>query len=71
MGAREADADLDDPPEVRWSAPPLTTIRRPPSDRGKPAVRTIIGLPRHEQPDSPRMEPGTEPVVRASTAPPI
>ncbi|MFF7952399.1 LacI family DNA-binding transcriptional regulator [Streptomyces griseorubiginosus] len=61
---------FDDLPEVRWSAPPLTTIRQPLSEMGKLAVRTILKLTRNEPPDSPRVELGTELVVRASTSPP-
>ncbi|MER6245675.1 LacI family DNA-binding transcriptional regulator [Streptomyces griseorubiginosus] len=61
---------FDDLPEVRWSAPPLTTIRQPLSEMGKLAVRTILKLTRNEPPDSPRVELGTELVVRSSTAPP-
>ncbi|ALV37043.1 LacI family DNA-binding transcriptional regulator [Streptomyces sp. CdTB01] len=61
---------FDDLPEVRWSAPPLTTVRQPLADMGKLAVRTVLRLARGEQPDSPRVELGTELVVRSSTAPP-
>lgn len=61
---------FDDLPEVRWSAPPLTTVRQPLADMGKLAVRTVLRLARDEQPDSPRVELGTELVVRSSTAPP-
>ncbi|MEV1070252.1 LacI family DNA-binding transcriptional regulator, partial [Streptomyces sp. NPDC050263] len=61
---------FDDLPEVRWSAPPLTTVRQPLADMGKLAVRTILSLARGERPDSPRVELGTELVVRSSTAPP-
>ncbi|WP_425246294.1 LacI family DNA-binding transcriptional regulator [Streptomyces sp. NEAU-NA10] len=61
---------FDDLPEVRWSAPPLTTVRQPLADMGKLAVRTVLSLARGEQPDSPRVELGTELVVRSSTAPP-
>ncbi len=61
---------FDDLPEVRWSAPPLTTVRQPLSDMGRLAVRTVLRLARGEQPDSPRVELGTELVVRSSTAPP-
>lgn len=60
---------FDDLPEVRWSAPPLTTVRQPLADMGRLAVRTVLGLTRGEQPGSPRLELGTELVVRASTAP--
>ncbi|MDT0399409.1 MULTISPECIES: LacI family DNA-binding transcriptional regulator [Streptomyces] len=61
---------FDDLPEVRWSAPPLTTVRQPLADMGKLAVRTVLRLTRDEQPDSPRVELGTDLVVRASTAAP-
>ncbi|WP_030316209.1 LacI family DNA-binding transcriptional regulator [Streptomyces sp. NRRL B-3229] len=61
---------FDDLPEVRWSAPPLTTIRQPLSEMGKLAVRTILKLTRNEPPDSPRVELGTELMLRSSTAPP-
>ncbi|MER6620230.1 MULTISPECIES: LacI family DNA-binding transcriptional regulator [unclassified Streptomyces] len=61
---------FDDLPEVRWSAPPLTTVRQPLADMGKLAVRTVLRLTRGEQPDSPRVELGTDLVVRASTAAP-
>jgi LacI family transcriptional regulator len=61
---------FDDLPEVRWSAPPLTTVRQPLADMGRLAVRTVLGLARGEQPDAPRVELGTELRVRASTAPP-
>ncbi|MFG2133267.1 LacI family DNA-binding transcriptional regulator [Streptomyces sp. NPDC048751] len=61
---------FDDLPEVRWSAPPLTTVRQPLADMGKVAVRTVLRLARDEQPDSPRVELGTELVIRSSTAAP-
>ncbi|MEU8576938.1 LacI family DNA-binding transcriptional regulator [Streptomyces asoensis] len=61
---------FDDLPEVRWSAPPLTTVRQPLADMGELAARTVLGLARGERPDSPRVELGTELVVRFSTAPP-
>ncbi|MFD8525245.1 LacI family DNA-binding transcriptional regulator [Streptomyces capillispiralis] len=63
-------AGFDDLPEVRSSAPPLTTVRRPLADMGRPAVHTVLRLTRGEQPDSPRVELGTELIVRASTAAP-
>ncbi|MFI6934390.1 LacI family DNA-binding transcriptional regulator [Streptomyces sp. NPDC050287] len=59
---------FDDLPEVRWSAPPLTTVRQPLADMGKLAVRTVLRMTRDEQPDSPRVELGTELVIRSSTA---
>ncbi|CAL9625003.1 HTH-type transcriptional repressor CytR [Streptomyces sp. enrichment culture] len=61
---------FDDLPEVRWSAPPLTTVRQPLADMGKLAVRTVLRLTRGERPDPPRVELGTDLVVRASTAVP-
>lgn len=61
---------FDDLPEVRWSAPPLTTVRQPLAAMGELAARTVLSLARGERPDSPRVELGTELVVRSSTAPP-
>ncbi|WP_406489799.1 LacI family DNA-binding transcriptional regulator [Streptomyces phaeochromogenes] len=60
---------FDDLPEVRWSAPPLTTVRQPLAEMGKLAVRTVLRLTRGEELDSPRVELATELVVRSSTAP--
>jgi LacI family transcriptional regulator len=61
---------FDDLPEMRWSAPPLTTVRQPLADMGKVAARTVLRQARGEEIDSPRVELATELVVRASTAPP-
>ncbi|MFI9152325.1 LacI family DNA-binding transcriptional regulator [Streptomyces sp. NPDC053367] len=61
---------FDDLPEVRWCAPPLTTVRQPLSDMGKLAARMLLDLARGVEPASPRVELATELVVRASTAPP-
>lgn len=61
---------FDDLPEVRWSAPPLTTVRQPLADMGKLATRTVLRLAAGEEPASPRVELATELIVRASTAPP-
>ncbi|MWA15191.1 LacI family DNA-binding transcriptional regulator [Streptomyces sp. BA2] len=61
---------FDDLPEVRWSAPPLTTVRQPLSDMGKLAARAVLDLARSVAPASPRVELATELVVRASTAAP-
>jgi LacI family transcriptional regulator len=60
---------FDDLPEVRWSAPPLTTVRQPLTEMGKVAARTVLRLARGEELDSPRVELATELVLRASTAP--
>ncbi|MEZ3183057.1 hypothetical protein KYY02_31680 [Streptomyces pimonensis] len=56
-----------DLPEVRW---PLTTVRRLPADTATPAVRAVPRPTRDEQPDSLRVEPGTDLVVRAGTTAP-
>ncbi len=61
---------FDDLPEVRWSAPPLTTVRQPLADMGKLAARTVLRQARGEEIESPRVELATQLVVRASTAPP-
>ncbi len=60
---------FDDLPEVRWSAPPLTTVRQPLAEMGKLATRTVLRLAAGEEPASPRVELATELVLRASTAP--
>ena len=61
---------FDDLPEVRWSAPPLTTVRQPLAEMGKLAARTVLRCVRGEEIESPRVELATELVVRSSTAPP-
>ncbi|WP_306316505.1 MULTISPECIES: LacI family DNA-binding transcriptional regulator [unclassified Streptomyces] len=61
---------FDDLPEVRWSAPPLTTVRQPLADMGKLAARTALDLARSVAPAAPRVDLATELVVRASTAEP-
>ncbi|GAA3853901.1 LacI family DNA-binding transcriptional regulator [Streptomyces sedi] len=61
---------FDDLPEMRWSAPPLTTVRQPLAEMGKVAARTVLRQTRGEEIDTPRLELATELVVRASTAPP-
>jgi LacI family transcriptional regulator len=60
---------FDDLPEVRWCAPPLTTVRQPLAEMGKAAARTALRLAHGEEVDSLRVELATELVVRASTAP--
>ncbi|MFI5801271.1 LacI family DNA-binding transcriptional regulator [Streptomyces sp. NPDC051561] len=61
---------FDDLPEVRWSSPPLTTVRQPLSDMGKLAARAVLDLARSVEPASPRVELSTELVIRASTTNP-
>ncbi|RKE11561.1 LacI family DNA-binding transcriptional regulator [Catellatospora citrea] len=73
-GLRVADdvsvVGFDDLPEVRWSSPPLTTIRQPLAEMGMVAARTVLRLAQREKIESPRIELATELVVRDSTAPP-
>lgn len=61
---------FDDLPEMRWSAPPLTTVRQPLAEMGKMAARTVLRQAQGGEIDAPRLELATELVVRASTAPP-
>lgn len=61
---------FDDLPEVRWSSPPLTTIRQPLTEMGALAARTVLRLTRGEPIESPRLELATTLVTRESTAPP-
>ncbi|MEV4418147.1 LacI family DNA-binding transcriptional regulator [Catellatospora sp. NPDC049609] len=73
-GLRVADdvsvVGFDDLPEVRWSSPPLTTVRQPLAEMGMLAARTVLRLAQREKIESPRVELATELVVRDSTAPP-
>ncbi|WP_155370583.1 LacI family DNA-binding transcriptional regulator [Catellatospora vulcania] len=73
-GLRVADdvsvVGFDDLPEVRWSSPPLTTVRQPLAEMGMVAARTVLRLAQREKIESPRIELATELVVRDSTAPP-
>lgn len=61
---------FDDLPEVRWSSPPLTTIRQPLAEMGVLAARTVLRLARGDEIESPRIELATDLVVRDSSAPP-
>jgi LacI family transcriptional regulator len=61
---------FDDLPEVRWSSPPLTTVRQPLSEMGQLAARTVLRLAAGERIESLRVELATVLVVRDSTAPP-
>jgi LacI family transcriptional regulator len=60
---------FDDLPEVRWSSPPLTTVRQPLAEMGILAARTVLRLAQGEPVESPRVELATTLVVRDSTAP--
>ncbi|MFY1694098.1 MULTISPECIES: LacI family DNA-binding transcriptional regulator [unclassified Solwaraspora] len=60
---------FDDLPEVRWSSPPLTTVRQPLAEMGLLAARTVLRLAQGESLDTPRVELATELVVRDSCAP--
>jgi LacI family transcriptional regulator len=60
---------FDDLPEVRWSSPPLTTVRQPLSDMGALAARTLLRLAGGERIESLRFELPTQLVVRDSSAP--
>ena len=59
---------FDDLPEVRWSSPPLTTVRQPLSEMGTLAARTLLRLASGEKVESMRFELPTQLVVRDSTA---
>lgn len=61
---------FDDLPEVRWSSPPLTTVRQPLAEMGLLAARTVLRLAEGDRIESPRVELATDLVVRESTAPP-
>jgi LacI family transcriptional regulator len=61
---------FDDLPEVRWSSPPLTTVRQPLVEMGVVAARTVLRLAAGDGIESPRVELATELVVRESTARP-
>jgi LacI family transcriptional regulator len=61
---------FDDLPEVRWSSPPLTTVRQPLCEMGRLAARTVLRLAQGESVDTLGIELATDLVVRDSTAPP-
>ncbi|WP_414641626.1 LacI family DNA-binding transcriptional regulator [Actinocrinis sp.] len=60
---------FDDLPEVRWSSPPLTTVRQPLSEMGALAARTVLRLAGGERIESMRFELPTQLVVRDSSGP--
>ncbi|MFI2779354.1 substrate-binding domain-containing protein [Streptomyces sp. ALB3] len=59
---------FDGPPEARWPAAPLTAVRPPLSDTGRVAALAVPDLARSVTPVSPRVEPATRRVVRASAS---
>jgi LacI family transcriptional regulator len=61
---------FDDLSVVRWTSPPLTTVRQPLYEMGMLAARTVLRLMDDETVESPRVELATDLVVRDSTAPP-
>jgi LacI family transcriptional regulator len=61
---------FDDVPEVRWSSPPLTTLRQPLCEMGRLAARTVLRLAQGETVDTLGIELATDLVVRDSSAPP-
>jgi LacI family transcriptional regulator len=61
---------FDDLPEVRWSSPPLTTVRQPLTEMGRLAARTVLRLAEGEGVESAGVELATDLVVRESTARP-
>jgi LacI family transcriptional regulator len=60
----------DDLPVTAWLTPPLTTVRQPLAEMASLATRMLLGLSRGEVLTTPRIELGTELVVRETTAPP-
>jgi LacI family transcriptional regulator len=60
---------FDDLPEVRWSSPPLTTVRQPLAEMGQLAARTVLRLAQGEKIESPRVELSTDLIVRDSAGP--
>ena len=60
----------DDLPVTEWIGPPLTTIHQPLQEMAATATRMVLALARGEVPANPRIELGTELVIRESTAPP-
>lgn len=59
---------FDDLNFAQWTAPPLTTVRRPLHEMGVAAARTLLRLINGERLESTRIELATELVVRESTA---
>ncbi|GAA4931241.1 LacI family xylobiose transport system transcriptional regulator [Nonomuraea thailandensis] len=61
---------FDDMPSVRWTIPPLTTIRQPLTEMAAAATSMVLTLAQGEPLPQSRVELATELVVRESTAPP-
>ncbi|MEW9552698.1 LacI family DNA-binding transcriptional regulator [Nonomuraea sp. NPDC050783] len=61
---------FDDMPSVRWTIPPLTTVRQPLTEMAAAATSMLLTLAQGEPLPQSRVELATELVVRDSTAPP-
>ncbi|MEV1001714.1 substrate-binding domain-containing protein, partial [Nonomuraea sp. NPDC050202] len=61
---------FDDLPSIRWTIPPLTTIRQPLTDMAAAATTMLLTLAHGDPLPQSRVELATELVVRQSTAPP-
>ncbi|MFJ6671351.1 LacI family DNA-binding transcriptional regulator [Actinosynnema sp. NPDC091369] len=61
---------FDDIPAVRWSGPPLTTVRQPMVEMGAAAAELVLALAAGRTPVQTRVELPTTLIVRDSTAPP-
>lgn len=60
---------FDDMPAIRWTVPPLTTIRQPLTEMGVAAATMLVTLAQGEPLSQSRVELGTELIIRGSTAP--
>lgn len=60
----------DDLPVSAWLTPPLTTVRQPLAEMASLATRMLLGLSRGDVLTTPRIELGTELVIRETSAPP-
>lgn len=61
---------FDDLPPMRWAVPPLTTVRQPLTEMAAAAAGMLMKLAQGEPLAQPRVELGTELIIRSSTAPP-
>ncbi len=60
----------DNLPVSDWLTPPLTTVNQPLAEMAMLATQTLISMARGKSIASPRVELGTDLVIRESTAPP-